>query len=359
MKKIFLYISIGITLLAIPMTVFLVGKNQEIRKRAAPASTLSFTPSSQNVKVGEPFTLDVKIDAATNQVGTVQLRIVFDPAYLTAQDITNGPLAPSIRASKKIDPNGKVSISVGAKDNTHPIIGSGTIATLTMTAIKASATPISIKFTASPDTAANAIEEGENDVIIGRAPASVTITNADGSAEPAVQQASGSALIATPTPTLIPTLAASQEATTGATATTSAVLITSIKEDQVVATESPVIRGKGIPGTTITIVIHSDTEQTAVVTVDANGNWVFTPSTPLEPGPHTITAQVTDTTTGKVQTATTEFSVGSANATTTPATRSVSTATGSAIPATGTSEITVMLVILGVLLFISGAFLPI
>ena len=123
MKKVLLFVFIGLIILAIPATVFLVGQNQEIRKRAAPASTLSLSPSTTTKKVGDTFTVEVKIDTGTNQVGVIQLRIVYDPAKLQGVDITNGPLAPSISVSGKIDATGKASITVGAKNNTQPITG--------------------------------------------------------------------------------------------------------------------------------------------------------------------------------------------------------------------------------------------
>ncbi len=363
MKKVFLYISIGIILLAIPISVFVVGNNQEIRKRAAPASTLSFIPTTVTKKVGDTFSLEVKLDAATNQVQNVVLRIVYDPAFLQAIDMTNGPLAPTISQSKKIDPNGKVSISVGAKSTTQPIKGAGTIAVLTMKAIKASATPISIKFTPSPDTTANAIGEPNKDVLVGRSPASVTIHNADGS-EAKADTNNTAAITPTPSPTanptvpptvtatLTPTLSPTPaDATQSGTASPSALVITSPTQNEDVITDTPTFHGTGTPGSSITLTIHSST-QTVVVTVDSNGNWIYTPQTPLESGPHTITALITDPTTGATQTTTATFVVA-------PTGGADATATGSAIPVSGNAQTTILLILTGIILLVSGAFMPI
>lgn len=360
MKKIFLFVSIAIILLAIPFTVYFVGKNQEIRKRAAPASTLSFTPPSQSIRAGQNFTLSVKLDTATNQVGLIQLRIVYDPVYLQAVDITNDTFAPSIRVSKKIDPNGKVSISVGAKDSTHPITGSGNIAILTMKALKGSATPILVKFTPSPDTTANALGEGQADVLVGRSPASITILNADGSQSSALVNAAATptatpthATTVTPThtPALTPTLAPTLEATDSAEASGSAVEITSIEENETVTTTQPVIAGIGNPGTTVTLIIHSETGTTVTVTVDENGNWTYTPTTPLAPGEHTVEALVTDANTGEQQSVTTSFIVASGN-------EVAAESSGSAVPVTGYAETTLLFVVIGVVIFLSGAIIP-
>lgn len=358
MKKIFLYLVIGIIFLAIPVTVILVNRNQELRKRAAPASTIAFFPPSQTVNEGQSFSLDVKLDTATNQVGLVQIRVVYDPAFLEAVDITNNPeFAPTIQVSKKIDPNGKVSISVGAKDTLHPIIGSGSVATLSMKAIKSSATPITIKFTSTPDTQANAIGEDANDVLIGRSQASITILNADGTPSTNIgasltntNNSTSSAAIPSPTPTplpltLTPTLAASQSAA----ATQSALLITSITKDEEIQTRTPVIQGKGIPGTTVTITIHSET-QTVVVTVDANGNWSYTPTTPLDSGPHSVTALYTDPNTGVTQSKTQTFVVvpeGIGGG-----------ATESGMPVSGNVNTTIILMMVGILFIVTGLVIP-
>ena len=358
MKKVFLYVSIGIILLAIPLTVFLVGKNQEVRKKAAPASTLSFVPASQSVRVGQNFSLSVKLDTGTNQVGLVQLRIVYDPAFLEAVDITNDTFAPSIRVSKKVDPNGKISISVGAKDTAHPLLGTGNIAIVTFKAIKASATPLLVKFTPSPDTVANALNESSEDVLIGRSPASITISNADGSAATTTLN---TAVIPTASITPTPTLSAlsglplnsedTKAATRSSEATESAVIITSIENNETVQTQQPVISGKGIPGSTVTLIIHSETGITTTVVVDENGNWTYTPTVPLDDGEHTVEAMVTDPNTGTQSTTTTEFIVASGN-------EIAGQASGSAIPVTGATSTTLLLIGLAILFLVSGFAIP-
>ena len=342
MKKIFLSVSIGLILLAIPVTVFLVGKQQEVRSRAAPASTLSLTPSTLTKKVGDTFTLEAKIDTGTNQVGVVQIRIIYDPAKLEAQDITNGPLAPSISVSGRIDPTGKASITVGAQNNTQPITGSGTVAILTMKAIAASATPVSVRYTPLPDTYANALGEQDN-VLIGTTPANITILNADGTQGAVVVTtpiaSPSSTLRLTPTLTPTPTLMA----TNSAQATPSAVTIDSIEENEHITTATPTFSGKAPPGLTVTLTIYS-APRTVTVTVDANGNWTYTPQIGLEPGPHTVTAMVADAATGLTSTASVPFVLGAASE--------------SAVPVSGNVEVTLTLVALGFLLLITGMVIP-
>ncbi len=431
MKKIFLFVSIGLVLLAIPLTVYLVGKNQEVRKKAAPASTLSLSPSAVTKRVGETFTLEAKIDTGTNQVGVAQIRIVYDPAKLQAQDITNGPLAPNISVSGRIDATGKASITVGGASSTQPITGTGTVAILTMKAIAASAAPVAVRFTPLPDTYANGIGETEN-VLIGTTPANITILNEDGTpATPGSDPiASPSATLSpspTPTPAIINfggtagstysptqiTVKAGESVTwkgnftthplqsvdslwtsvqTGtefthtfatlgtyeyyceahgtetsgmkgtvivvaanttptptplvdndSVASVSALTIDSIEKNEEITTDTPTFSGKAPPGSTVTLTIHSE-PRTVVVTVDENGNWTYTPEEGLEPGPHTVTALVADATTGQTSTVSVPFVLGSASE--------------SAIPISGNFEVTVALVLLGVLLMFSGILIP-
>ncbi|KKU82297.1 MAG: hypothetical protein UY10_C0037G0004 [Microgenomates group bacterium GW2011_GWA2_47_8] len=337
MKKIFLFVSIGIMLLAIPLTVFFVGKNQEIRKRAAPASTLSLSPSAITKKVDETFTVEARIDTGTNQVGVVQIRVIYDPAKLQALDITNGPLAPSISVSGKIDATGKASITVGARSTTQPITGSGTIAILTMKAIAASATPVSVRFTPLPDTYANAIGEQDN-VLIGTTPANVTILNADGT--PA---ASGSDTIPTAAPSAALSLAPTPVATDSGEATASAVTIESIRTNEEITTDTPTFSGTAPPGATVTLTIYSE-PRTVVVTVDANGNWTYTPEEGLESGPHTVTAMVSDPATDETSTTSVPFVINSD--------------TENGIPVSGNFDVTIILVALGTLFMLSGVIIP-
>lgn len=446
MKKIFLSFSILLTLLAIPATIYLVGQNQEIRKKAAPASTLSLAPSAVTKKVGETFTLEAKIDTGTNQVGVVQLRIVYDPAKLEALDITNGPLAPSITVSGKIDASGKASITVGARNNTQPIAGTGTIAILTMKALSSAAAPVSVRFTPMPDTFANALGEQDN-VLIGTTPANITILNADGTPGTGGANATttltptptpGATITPTPTPAVITfggtggstytpaqiTVKAGQPVTwkgdfaahplesvdslwtrvqtgtefshtfatpgtytyyclahgsetsgmkgqitvvpnttttvtptptrlvtptptltQGSNASASALTIDSIADNEEITTDKPTFSGKAPPGTTITLTIHS-TPRTVIVTVDANGNWTYTPEEGLEPGPHTVVAMAADPVTGQTQSVSVPFVLGTASE-------------SGSIPVSGSIHTTLIVAALGILFLLSGILIPV
>jgi len=344
MKKIWLFIIL-LLLISIPTTVFLVAQSQEMRKKATPATTLSIRPANLAKNVGDIFSLDTVIDTADNQVVAAELHFIFDPSKLEVQTITNGPLFPNVLASGIVE-SGAASITVGAATNSQPAKGQGVAATLRLKALAGAATPVSLRF--ADTTRVTALGEGGKNVLVGTSPANITISGAEGNpATPA----------ATPTATPITTrqsgtssfgqvapLLPQGEATTGANASESGLLITlTATESGKVNTSLPTIRGKAAPGSTVTITIYS-TPQTYIVTADANGNWVYTPTVPLEDGPHNIVATAEDPLTGQTQTATGTLVVAAGP----------ESGEDSGIPTAGNTTPTLLLLALGFILVMSG-----
>lgn len=346
MKKVFLYIAIGLLLLAIPAGVFFIGQQRDVRTRAAPATTLSLTPAVQTVNVGDTnLKLNVDIDPGANQVISADIYLTYDPTKLEAKTITNGPSTPRVLNSGIIE-NGTASIKVGAASNAQPIITRGTIAVIMFTPIAATSnfTPALVQFAAN--TFVGGLNEPTANVLVGTTPAKITITgtspNSPGAGFPTTTPT------ATPTATLTPTLTPTLTASGSAESSPSALQILTPAQNADVTTSQPVISGKAAAGSTVTIVIHSDTGITVTVTADANGNWVYTPTTPLDPGLHSVVASA-QTATGATQTATTTFVVAGAGE---------SGATQSAIPISGSVETTILLLGLGIILIASGILLP-
>lgn len=347
MKKVLLYIAIGLLLLAIPATVFFVGQQRDIRTRAAPATTLSLTPAVQTMSVGNTnLKLNVDIDPGANQVVSADIYLTYDPTKLEAKTITNGSSAPRVLNSGIIE-NGTASIKVGAASNSQPITTRGTLAVVTFTAKGATSnfTPALVQF--ASNTFVGGLNEPTANVLIGTTPAKITI-NATGIA---IETFTNTATLtptltptATPTATLTPTLTPTLAATGSGESTPSAVQILEPEQNAEVTTSQPVIRGKAPPGSTVTIVIHSDAGTTTTVTADANGNWVYTPTTPLDPGPHSVVASA-QTAAGTTQTSTTSFVVAGAGE---------GGATESAVLISGSVETTILLLGLGILFIASG-----
>lgn len=328
MKKVFLLLSIVLILIAIPATVFLVGQQQEVRKKAAPATTLAFSPATVNKKVGEMFSLEVTIDTGENQVVAAELHVVYDPVKLEAQTITNSTLFPNILTSGTVE-RGAASITVGAASATKPITSTGTIAVVRFKTLEKTDAPATVRL--APNTFVGGIGEGATNVLVGTTPATITITG-DGTSS---QQS------ATPSAQLSPTPTASLSAT---------LTITNIASGSTIADDTPTIRGKAAPGAVITITIYS-TPQTVTVKADANGNWSYTPVTPLADGPHNVVVSAADSS-GATKTATTQFVVAAGGSATPSATATIS---AQPIPRSGTISWTLITLTAGLVVFLGGA----
>lgn len=336
MKRIVIILISLITLIAIPASVLLTMRSQELRKKAAPATTLTLTPTTLNKAVGEEFTLEVRMDTAGNQIVAVDLKLSFDPAKLEAEWIHNGTMFPNILSSGTVG-NGTISMALGATNTTTPISGTGTVATIKFKALAATTSPVAVRFTA--DTFVGALNEGSTNALTSTIPATITIGGAGGGTGTGTVTPT---LASSITPTLTPTLAASDSASP------SGITIDSPTKNESVATQKPTIVGTAPPGTTVTITVYSD-PITVTVTADANGNWTYTLADELEAGPHTIVVAAQDPTTGQSHTATLAFVV---------ATGSENGASGSAIPVSGTTENTILLLTLGMLFILIGSAVP-
>lgn len=354
MKKL-LQLAGGILLLvAIPITIIVAGQRQEVRKKAAPATTLAMAPASLSKKTGEVFTMEVTIDTGENQVVAAELHIIFDQAKLEAQTITNGSLFPNVLASGTVEP-GTASITVGAADAKQPVRGIGTIAIIKFIAKEKTDSPTTIKL--GSHSFVGGLGEGATNVLVGTTPASITITMDLVAHSPTP----------TPSPTLTPTPPAKQDpasqgtssptptSTPLPTATPPPVASTSIDTLTIVSpvsketttSDTPTIQGKASPGSVVTVTVYS-TPQTMTVTADADGNWSITPTNPLETGPHNVVASVTNQNSQTI-TAETTFVVASTNA-----------IGGSAntIPISGTVEVTLLLIFMGIVMLYIGVWRP-
>jgi hypothetical protein len=329
MKKVFLLLSI--VLIAIPATVFLVNQQQELRKKAAPATTLAFSPATVNKKVGETFSLEVTIDTGANQVVAAELHIVYDPEKLEALTITNGSLLPNILTSGQIE-RGAASITVGATSATKPISVAGAIAVVRFKTLEKTDAPVSVRL--AQNTFVGSIGEGATNVLVGTTPANITITQ------------DGLAIIPTAIPTLTPQPTATASASPSANLT-----VSSPASGSAMTTATPTIRGKAEPGAVVTITVYS-TPQTTTVKADANGNWSYTPITPLADGSHNVVVSAADSS-GTTKTATTQFVVAAGGAS---ASGSATIApTAQPIPRSGTVSWTLITIAVGLLIFLGGA----
>jgi hypothetical protein len=351
MKKVFSFVVLLLILIAIPITVFVVKQQQELRQRAAPATTLTLTPSSVTKNTGEEFSLDVTIDTAQNQVVVSDIHLIFDPEKIEALSITNSSLFPNIIASGVVG-RGTADITVGVTDVKVPVTGTGTVATVRFKALAPTSAPVSVRF--STNTYVGGVGEGPTNILVGSTPSSVTINDQSGN--------NAAAATVSPTPPLSPSptvltsitpspsirLTPTPTSTSSAEASGSAITILSAADANALP-DKPTFQGKAPANSIVTITIFS-TPKTATVSADANGNWVFTPSAPLDPGQHTVTATITDN--GVTRTASAIITVVGASPT--PTKKVIA----QDVPVSGNETFTIGLVAIGLLCIAGGILVP-
>lgn len=206
-KKVLVGILILVILLVgIGAGVFLVRQRQELRKDAAPATTLSFQPSQGSFKVGETFSLAVAVDTAQNTATAADLRITFDPKKLILTEFKPGTFLPVPLQAPKVDNSQGVATAIfGAQPGNLPQ-GKGGLGTLVFQSREAGATSV----TFSPQTEITGKDETTN-VLVGRDLAALTILAASGAAAPLPSPAaatSAQSAVASPSPTASPKVAA-------------------------------------------------------------------------------------------------------------------------------------------------------
>lgn len=99
----------------------------------------------------------------------------------------------------------------------------------------------------------------------------------------------------------------------GLAAGSSTLTITNPTEGDVLNTNQPQFFGQASSNTTINLEVHSDTPIQAQAQSDSSGNWSWTPTQPLSPGTHTITAKIYNSSTNLWTTVSRNFTVMAAS----------------------------------------------
>lgn len=176
-------------LVAIPFSVYLAQKRQQITSKAATSTVLSFEPASTTIKVGEILVLNIMLDpgigASANQVSFVKLSLSFDREKFTT---AGASLVPNPDPSNTLttileDPifeSGKasISLSIGA-DPTRAVTTKTKIAILQLKAASTtSPTSPNVTFDPVPNTQVLSIaslDQTSENVLSTTIPAKVTI----------------------------------------------------------------------------------------------------------------------------------------------------------------------------------------
>lgn len=219
--------------------MILVKQQQDLRKSAAPATTLSILPPTKTANVGEEISLIVQMNTGTNTATGAELHITYDTQKLTLKDFT--PLAemlPVVFVSPLINnTTGTSSITLSAQP-ANPPQGQGGLATLKFIA-KAPGTA-TVNF--APQTLVTGIGEGTN-VLASQNSATITVFSPVSNITPAP-----TSTVTSPTPsiaapsTVTPT--SGQIGGTGATSTpTPTIKIASGSATPVVGVNTPILLG--------------------------------------------------------------------------------------------------------------------
>lgn len=341
-KKIFFILGLLFLLVALGVGLFVVQQRQELRQKAAPATTIAFSPSQVTKNVGEEFSLDVVVDTGPNAVQQVIVELTYDPQKLEALSFTNTPTFPNI-ISKEEFGNGKARIGVTTVSVPQPFTGVGTVAKIRFKTLSPTDTPITIAFT--DETFVGSLAEGQQNALIGKDNARITITGGSGG---------------TPTPTPGPSPTPSRTPPPSPTPTPGplSLTITSPQNGAAVANTKPTASGKAKAGTAVTVTFLPSSV-TGAVNTDASGNWTFTPQQALNAGAYTLSVTASDPLTGATQNSTIAFTIssGSPAASPTPPTGGTPTPTPP-VPVTGGAGTTVVLIMIGMLLLSIGVILP-
>ncbi len=215
MKKKFALIIIAVLVLALAGLLAYLIRTGKLKPIAAPSGpTLSLSPTSLIVGVGQTFNVNIVLDTAGQAVDGVDVFYLhFDPQILEVQDadpatsgvqITPGSIFPSYLGNSVDQAAGKIAISgIVAVGSTTGYTGTGTFAAVNFKALApAAASSVYFDFTAGATTDTNVAEHGNpgTDILSAVTDGNYTVTSGQ-SPTPTLSPT----LTPTPTPTSTPT----------------------------------------------------------------------------------------------------------------------------------------------------------
>jgi hypothetical protein len=246
-KKLFFIGFVVILLVGIPLSIYLLQQQQEVRSRAEKSTNISFSPDSTasapiQKSVNDSIPLDVTVDPGKNLVDHVKLIIQYDPEVLATASANafkaNAVAFPSTLEGP-VYSLGKIAVSLAVgSDPTKAIQQKVTAATITFKALKntPAGTPTLVTFT----TETQVLSIGSNDQ---------ASENVLSSATPATIVIGGSTTVTPTAPagTIVPTSPASTPQPTDIAPTS--VSTTVAPTSEVTAVPTTPISDTGTPGT--------------------------------------------------------------------------------------------------------------
>jgi hypothetical protein len=227
-KRLLLFGFIIILLIGIPLSLYLVQQQQEVRSHAEKSTTLSLTPATTTKGVGDTIPLDVMIDPGKNLASFVKLEITYDPTKLSIDQQTGFVPNPStfpITVEGPVFSSGKILVSLSIGANTTAAISTvSKVATITFKALETtsgSTTSVGmgpqtqVLASTGPQTGSN--DQASEDVLSTTNPAAITIT---GATVTTITPNPSVTITTAPTVTLVPTATPTPTQTSSSSANT-------------------------------------------------------------------------------------------------------------------------------------------
>src|SRR3989344_1374309 len=115
-RKFFILGIVALILVTIPLTIYFIKKQQEVRSQAEASSTLSFIPSQKtDAHLEEDFSLVVEVNPGQNVVSVVRMQVKYDPTKLELKTATpSAPFTQTLEALTISSGNATVAFGIGA-----------------------------------------------------------------------------------------------------------------------------------------------------------------------------------------------------------------------------------------------------
>lgn len=231
-------IALIILIGSVVVGTLLVRQNQDFRERAAPATSLTISPSTQNKAPNENVTFEVVMNTGTNLVTGVDLRMTFDPSVLEITSITKGSGIVNLDATiaNVFNNNaGTISFAVYTVDKSKAVNGSSLQALVVNAKVKSGAPSGVTRINFESTTSIAGVDEGQN-VLTNASSGNINVTS--GSA--------GSGATATATGTAVATATATNSGIGGGAGGTSTATATATSTAKSSVTATPTgINGSG------------------------------------------------------------------------------------------------------------------
>src|SRR3989344_8528358 len=101
---------------------------------ASYSATLDFDPNSTTVAPNGSFTVDIDVEAGTQQVASTDIYILYDKAYLEVQQVTAGSYFPLVQPNTET--KGRLYIAGTVTSQGDYKTGTGTVVTISFKALQ-------------------------------------------------------------------------------------------------------------------------------------------------------------------------------------------------------------------------------